>query len=132
MKMEKKQEKIISVDEIKIDDVLRVLPGEKIPVDGIVIDGDSSIDKSVITGESLPVDKSDGDEVFCGALNMYGVLDIKTTSLSENSSLQKLIDLVKQADEKQAPTQRIADKWVTWLVPVALIIAAAAWVVTGN
>lgn len=63
---------------------------------------------------------------------MYGVLDIKTTSLSENSSLQKLIDLVKQADEKQAPTQRIADKWATWLVPVALIIAAAAWVATGN
>ena len=128
----KKQEKIISVDEIKIDDVLRVLPGEKIPVDGIVIDGDSSIDQSVITGESLPVDKSDGDEVFCGTLNMCGVLDIKTTSLSENSSLQKLIDLVKQADEKQAPTQRIADKWATWLVPVALIIAAAAWVATGN
>ena len=119
-------------DEIKIDDVLRVLPGEKIPVDGIVIDGDSSIDQSVITGESLPVDKSDGDEVFCGTLNMYGVLDIKTTSLSENSSLQKLIDLVKQADEKQAPTQRIADKGATWLVPVALIIAAAAWVATGN
>lgn len=128
----KKQEKIISVDEIKIDDVLRVLPGEKIPVDGVVIDGDSSIDQSVITGESLPVDKSDGDEVFCGTLNMYGVLDIKTTSLGENSSLQKLIDLVKQADEKQAPTQRIADKWATWLVLVALIIAAAAWVATGN
>lgn len=128
----KKQEKIISVDEIKIDDVLRVLPGEKIPVDGVVIDGDSSIDQSVITGESLPVDKSDGDEVFCGTLNMYGVLDIKTTSLGENSSLQKLIDLVKQADEKQAPTQRIADKWATCLVPVALIIAAAAWVATGN
>lgn len=128
----KKQEKIISVDEIKIDDDLRVLPGEKIPVDGVVIDGDSSIDQSVITGESLPVDKSDGDEVFCGTLNMYGVLDIKTTSLGENSSLQKLIDLVKQADEKQAPTQRIADKWATWLVPVALIIAAAAWVATGN
>lgn len=128
----KKQEKIISVDEIKIDDVLRVLPGEKIPVDGVVIDGDSSIDQSVITGESLPVDKSDGDEVFCGTLNMYGVLDIKTTSLGENSSLQKLIDLVKQADEKQAPTQRIADKWATWLVPVALIIAAAAWVAIGN
>lgn len=128
----KKQEKIISVDEIKIDDVLRVLPGEKIPVDGVVIDGDSSIDQSVITGESLPVDKSDGDEVFCGTLNMYGVLDIKTTSLGENSSLQKLIDLVKQADEKQAPTQRIADKWATWLVPVALIIVAAAWVATGN
>ncbi len=126
------QEKIISVDEIKIGDILRVLPGEKIPIDGVVINGDSSIDQSVITGESLPIDKSTGDEVFCGTLNMYGVLEIKTTSLGKNSSLQKLIDLVKQADEKQAPTQRIADKWATWLVPVALIIAIVAWLVTGN
>lgn len=129
---EENKEKIISVDEIKIGDILRVLPGEKIPIDGVVINGDSSINQSVITGESLPIDKSTGDEVFCGTLNMYGVLEIKTTSLGKNSSLQKLIDLVKQADEKQAPTQRIADKWATWLVPVALIIAIVAWLVTGN
>ena len=63
---------------------------------------------------------------------MYGAIDITATSLGENSSLQKLIDLVKAADEKQAPTQRIADKWATWLVPVALIIAIAAWLITGN
>lgn len=128
----KKQEKIVSVDEIQIGDILRVLPGEKIPIDGVVINGDSSIDQSIITGESLPIDKSNGDEVFCGTLNMYGVLEIKTTSLGKNSSLQKLIDLVKQADEKQAPSQRIADKWATWLVPVALLIAIIAWAVTGN
>ena len=65
-------------------------------------------------------------------MNLYGAIDIKATSLGENSSLQKLIDLVKAADEKQAPTQRIADKWATWLVPVALIIAIAAWLITGN
>ena len=85
----KNQEKIISVDEIKIGDILRVLPGEKIPIDGVVINGDSSIDQSVITGESLPIDKSKGDEVFCSTLNMYGVLEIKTTRLGKNSSLQK-------------------------------------------
>jgi len=123
---------MISVDEIKIGDTLRILPGESVPVDGEIINGTSSIDQSIMTGESLPIDKEVGDEVFCGTMNMYGAIDIKATSLGENSSLQKLIDLVKAADEKQAPTQRIADKWATWLVPVALIIAIAAWLITGN
>ena len=125
-------EEVVSVDEIKIGDTLRILPGENVPVDGEIIKGTSSLDQSIMTGESLPIDKEVGDEVFCGTINMYGAIDIKATSLGENSSLQKLIDLVKAADEKQAPTQRIADKWATWLVPVALIIAIAAWLVTGN
>ncbi|MBQ6627490.1 MAG: cation-translocating P-type ATPase [Methanobrevibacter sp.] len=125
-------EEVISVDEIKIGDVLRILPGESVPVDGEIISGTSSLDQSIMTGESLPIDKEVGDEVFCGTMNMYGAIDIKATSLGENSSLQKLIDLVKAADEKQAPTQRIADKWATWLVPVALIIAIVAWIVTGD
>ncbi|WP_297825562.1 cation-translocating P-type ATPase [uncultured Methanobrevibacter sp.] len=126
------KEEMISVDEIKIGDTLRILPGESVPVDGEIINGTSSLDQSIMTGESLPIDKEVGDEVFCGTMNMYGAIDIKATSLGENSSLQKLIDLVKAADEKQAPTQRIADKWATWLVPVALIIAIAAWLITGN
>ena len=126
------KEEMISVDEIKIGDTLRILPGESVPVDGEIINGTSSLDQSIMTGESLPIDKDVGDEVFCGTMNLYGAIDIKATSLGENSSLQKLIDLVKAADEKQAPTQRIADKWATWLVPVALIIAIAAWLITGN
>ena len=125
-------EEMISVDEIKIGDTLRILPGENVPVDGEIIRGTSSIDQSIMTGESLPIDKEVGDEVFCGTMNMYGAIDIKATSLGENSSLQKLIGLVKAADEKQAPTQRIADKWATWLVPVALLIAIAAWLLTGD
>ena len=125
-------EEEVSVDEIKIGDTLRILPGESVPVDGEIISGTSSLDQSIMTGESLPIDKEVGDEVFCGTMNMYGSIDIKATSLGENSSLQKLIDLVKAADEKQAPTQRIADKWATWLVPVALIIAIAAWLITGD
>ena len=126
------QEEVISVDEIKIGDTLRILPGESVPVDGEIISGTSSLDQSIMTGESLPIDKEVGDEVFCGTMNMYGAIDIKATSLGENSSLQKLIDLVKAADEKQAPTQRIADKWATWLVPIALLIAIAAWLLTGD
>ena len=126
------KEEMISVDEIKIGDILRILPGESVAVDGEIIKGTSSLDQSIMTGESLPIDKEVGDEVFCGTMNMYGAIDIKATSLGENSSLQKLIDLVKAADEKQAPTQRIADKWATWLVPIALAIAIAAWFITGN
>ncbi|MBQ2666393.1 cation-translocating P-type ATPase [Methanobrevibacter sp.] len=125
-------EEVVPVDKIKIGDILRILPGESVPVDGEIISGNSSIDQSIMTGESLPIDKEVGDEVFCGTINLYGAIDIKATSLGENSSLQKLIDLVKAADEKQAPTQRIADKWATWLVPIALFIAIAAWLVTGN
>ena len=125
-------EEIIPVDEIKIGDTLRILPGESVPVDGEIIKGTSSLDQSIMTGESLPIDKEVGDEVFCGTMNLYGAIDIKATSLGENSSLQKLINLVKAADEKQAPTQRIADKWATWLVPVALALAIAGWLVTGN
>ena len=118
-------EEVIPVDEIRLGDTLRILPGESVPVDGEIIKGTSSLDQSIMTGESLPVDKKVGDEVFCGTMNLYGAIDIKATSLGENSSLQKLIDLVKAADEKQ-------DKWATWLVPVALAIAIAAWLVTGN
>ena len=125
-------EEVIPVDDIELGDTLRILPGESVPVDGEMISGTSSLDQSIMTGESLPVDKEVGDEVFCGTMNMYGAIDIRATSLGENSSLQKLIDLVKAADEKQAPTQRIADKWATWLVPVALIIAIVAWLATGN
>ena len=108
------KEEMISVDEIKIGDTLRILPGESVPVDGEIINGTSSLDQSIMTGESLPIDKDVGDGVFCGTMNLYGAIDIKATSLGENSSLQKLI------------------KWATWLVPVALIIAIAAWLITGN
>lgn len=103
-------EEMISVNEIKIGDILRIFPGESVPVDGEIVKGTSSLDQSIMTGESLPIDKEVGDEVFCGTMNRYGAIDIKATSLDENSSLQKLIDLIKAADEKQAPTQRIADK----------------------
>ena len=126
------KEEIVDVDEIKLNDTLRILPGETIPVDGVIIDGNTSVDQSVMTGESLPIDKKEKDKVFCGTMNLYGSIDIKATSIGENSSLQKLINLVKEADNKQAPTQRIADKWATWLVPVALLIAIGAWIITGD
>ena len=85
-----------------------------------------------MTGESLPVDKGIGDEVFCGTINRFGSIDITATKVGEDSSLQKLIRMVQEAENKQAPMQRIADRCASWLVPVALLIAIAAYVGTGN
>ena len=128
----KTTEKIAKVEEIKIGNSLRVLPGEVIPVDGIITTGDTSVDQSVMTGESLPLDKTVGDELFAGTLNLYGAIDIEATKVGEDSSLEKLIRMVEEADKKQAPTQRIADKWATWLVPIALAIAIGAYLYTWN
>lgn len=123
-------EEIIPAEKIASGDLLRVLPGEKIPVDGRITSGSTSIDQSVITGESLPADKTIGEDVFCGTLNCYGSIDIEATKVGEDSSLQKLIAMVKEAENKKAPMQRIADKWAVWLVPIALVIAVLAFFIT--
>ena len=122
----------VSVSEISKGDIVRILPGETIPVDGSILVGETSIDQSVMTGESLPVDKTVGDSVFSGTINRFGSIDIEATKVGEDSSLQKLIRMVEDAEKNQAPTQRIADKWASWLVPVALLIAIAAYAITGN
>ena len=131
-KIKNGSEIIIKVDEIKKGDLLRVLPGETIPVDGIITVGNTSIDQSIMTGESLPVDKEVGDSVFCGTLNCFGSIDMKATKVGEDSSLQKLIHMVEEAENKKAPMARIADTCASWLVPVALLIAILAYFVTGN
>lgn len=131
-KIENGKEKMIPAEEIQYGDVLRILPGETIPVDGNIITGETSVDQSIMTGESLPVDKGVGESVFCGTINRFGAIDITATKIGEDSSLQKLIRMVQEAEEKQAPMQRIADKCASWLVPVAFIIAVIAGLVTQN
>ena len=126
------KEEMIPAEEIRQGDILRILPGETIPVDGAIINGETSVDQSVMTGESLPVDKGVGEEVFCGTINRFGSIDISTTKVGENSSLQKLIRMVQDAENKQAPMQRIADRVASWLVPVALLIAILSYIFTGN
>ena len=126
---DKYEEEQIPVEKILKGDLLRVLPGETIPVDGKIVTGETSVDQSIMTGESLPLDKYPGDEVFCGTMNCFGTIDIEATAVGEDSSLQKLIHLVEQADEKKAPMQRIADQWSVWLVPIALLIAVGAVIV---
>lgn len=126
------KEEMIAAEEIKQGDTLRVLPGEIIPVDGIIINGETSVDQSIMTGESLPVDKVQGDEVFCGTINRFGAIDITATKVGQDSSLQKLIRLVQDAENKKAPMARIADKAASWLVPVALLIAVVAGLITKD
>ena len=126
------KEEMIPAEEIRQGDILRILPGETIPVDGTIISGETSVDQSIMTGESLPVDKGVGEEVFCGTINRFGSIDISATKVGENSSLQKLIRMVQDAENKQAPMQRIADRVASWLVPVALLIAIWAYVFSGN
>lgn len=121
------REEMIKAEDIRVEDILRILPGETIPVDGEIIRGSTSIDQAVMTGESLPVDKAPGDRVFCGTINRFGAVDIRAAKVGEDSSLQKVIRMVREAEDKKAPMERIADKWATWLVPVALLIA----VITG-
>ena len=121
--------KMISADEIRKGDRIRVLPGEKIPADGNISSGITSVDQSVITGESLPVDRAQGDFVYCGTMNCFGSIDMEATGVGEDSSLQKLIRMVEDADKNKAPIQRIADQWSVWLVPIALSIAVIASIV---
>lgn len=123
-------EEIIPAAQIEVGDLLRVLPGETIPVDGKIVSGNTSVDQSIMTGESLPIDKTVDEDVFCGTINCFGSIDIEATSVGEDSSLQKLINMVKEAENKKAPMQRIVDKWAVLLVPIALFIAVAAFFVT--
>ena len=125
-------EKTVPIEQVKQGDILRVLPGEAIPVDGEIVSGNSSVDQAIMTGESLPIDKSVGDCVFCGTINRFGSIDLKATRVGTDSSLQKLIRMVQEADNNKAPMQRIVDRWATWLVPLVLAIAIATYVITGG
>ena len=125
-------EDLVPAEMIQKGDLLRVLPGETIPVDGTIVSGETSVDQSILTGESLPVDKSVGAPVFCGTINRFGSFDMVATKVGEDGSLQKLIHMVQEAETKQAPMQRIADRAASWLVPVALLIAILAYIFSGN
>ncbi len=122
-------ETMVGAKDIKQNDILRVLPGESFPADGVIIVGDTTVDQSIMTGESLPVDKSVDDEVFTGTINRFGSVDMKVTKSYANSSLQKMIKLVEDADNQKAPTQKIVDKWAGYLVPLACIIAIVTYLI---
>lgn len=125
-------EKEIKIEDVHIGDILLVKPGESIPVDGVIVNGQTSINQSIISGESMPVDKMTGDEVFVGTINQLGVIEIKTTKVGEDTSLSKLIRLVRQSEQKKAPIERLSDRWATIIVPMALLFSIITFLVTKD
>ena len=126
------QESVLPAEQVQVGDRLRVLPGESVPVDGVIVSGQTSINQAVMTGESLPVDKTVGDEVASGTVNQFGVFEMRATRVGEDSSIQRMIRLVQSADAGKAKIVGIADRWATWIVLIALSAAALTWAVTGE
>ena len=124
------KEIMINADDIEIGDIVRVIVGETIPVDGVIIKGQGYIDESIMNGESLPVDKYVGDDVLSGTINQYSTFDIKATKTSQDSSLKRMIKLVKEADSKKAPIVSLTDRWATWIVVIALVSSIGTYLVT--
>ncbi|MDO5422139.1 MAG: cation-translocating P-type ATPase [Eubacteriales bacterium] len=125
-------EKVIPAEQVRKGDLLRVLPGETVPVDGIITAGQTSVNQAVMTGESLPVDKSEGDEVSSGTVNQFGAFEMRATKVGEDSSIQRMIRLVQSADAGKAKIVGLADRWATWIVVIALTAAALTWLISGE
>ena len=126
------QDLIIPAEQVQVGDLLRVLPGEGVPVDGVIVSGQTSINQAVMTGESLPVDKTVGDEVSSGTVNQFGTFEMRATKVGEDSSIQRMIRLVQSADAGKAKIVGLADRWATWIVVIALSAAAITWLVTAE
>ncbi|MDO4542184.1 MAG: cation-translocating P-type ATPase [Bacillota bacterium] len=126
------REEIIDASLVVAGDVLVVRPGETIAADGAILAGSTSVDQSHLTGESLPVDKETGDEVMSGAVNCFGAFTMRAEKAGKDSSLQRMIDLVQSADPDKAKIVRLADRWATWIVVVALTAAVLTWFFTGE
>ncbi len=125
-------ETTIPAEQVQVGDLLRVLPGETVPADGVVVNGQTSIDQSVMTGESLPVDKGPGDEVSSGTVNRFGAFEMRADKVGEDSSIQRMVRLVQSADAGKAKIVRLTDRWATWIIVAALTTAALTWALTGE
>ena len=125
-------EKVLPAEQVRVGDKLRVLPGETVPVDGVILSGQTSIDQAVMTGESLPVDKGPGDPVSSGTVNQFGAFEMAAEKVGEDSSIQRMIRLVQSADAGKAKIVGLADRWATWIVVIALSAAALTWLITAE
>jgi P-type Cu+ transporter len=124
----------VPVEQVVVGDLVRVRPGEKIPVDGIVTDGATAVDESMLTGESLPVDKAPGDTVIGATLNRTGTVVFRATAVGENTALAQIVRLVEDAQGAKVPMQRLADRVSSWFVPIVLVMAVATfavWAILG-
>ena len=129
------EEKEVTIEELKVGDIMIVRPGEKIPTDGKIIEGQSSIDESMATGESLPVEKKPGDEVIGATINQEGVLKIEAVKIGKDTFFSQVVKLVEEAQSSRVPIQEFADKVTSYFVPAILIIAlftVIGWLILGN
>ena len=123
-------EREVKSEQVKKGDILLIRPGKRIPLDGIVVKGGSSVDESMLTGESIPVEKEIGDEVIGGSMNYNGAMQIEVTRTGSDTTLSKIIKLMEDAQGKKAPISKLADQVAGYFVPVVIVIAllaAAAW-----
>lgn len=128
-------ETVVPVSQIQVGDLVLVRPGEKVPVDGVVVEGTSAVNEAMVTGESLPVDKGPGDEVIGGTLNQSGAFRLRATRVGADTVLQEIVRMVEQAQGTRPPIQRLADIVAAYFVPVILILALltfAGWLVLGK
>jgi P-type E1-E2 ATPase len=121
-----------SVKAVEVGQSIRVFPGETIPLDGIIIQGSSSIDKSIITGESIPADVSDGDEVYAGTSNLHGSIDVKVTKNEDDSTVSRMARLMEDADTGKSRIVNAADRWAEWILLGAGIITMATYFFTQD
>ena len=126
------QADILPAEQVRVGDLVRVLPGETIPVDGVIVSGQTSVNQAIMTGESMPVDKSAGDSVASGTVNQFGYIDLRAGKVGEDSSIQRMIRLVQTADAGKAKIVGLADRWATWIVVIALSAAVLTWLFTGQ
>ncbi|MFH1718335.1 MAG: cation-translocating P-type ATPase [Planctomycetota bacterium] len=126
------EEVVLPVDEVQIGDVVVVRPGGRIPVDGIVVGGKSCVNQAPITGESMPVEKFKGGEVFGGTLNETGRLEIRTAKVGQDTTLAKIVHLVEQAQGTKAPIQNLADRFTAWFLPTVLVLAVISFLTSGD
>ncbi|MEL4235415.1 copper-translocating P-type ATPase [Lactobacillus amylovorus] len=119
----------VPLDQVKVGDIIRVKPGEKVPVDGVIVDGSTTIDESMVTGESMPVTKKKGDDVVGSTINTNGTFNFKATKVGSDTMLSQIVDLVKKAQTSHAPIQNLTDKISNIFVPAVLIIAIITFVI---
>ncbi len=122
-------EALIPVERVAIGDIVIVRPGERFPVDGRVLSGSSAVDQAPVTGESVPVDKSPGDEVYAGSVNGEGALDVQATRLARDSTLRRVMRMVEQAQAQKSPTQQLTERFMAWFVPAVLLVALSIIVI---
>jgi Cu+-exporting ATPase len=128
-------EAVVPLEEVQVGDLVRVKPGDKVPTDGVIVEGKGALDESMLTGESIPVDKKEGDEVFGATVNRTGMLTVRATKVGSDTALAQIVKLVEDAQAGQAPIQRLADRVASYFVPAVILVALcslAAWYVAGG